>query len=122
MRFVGKADGTKYVPLRKSTTPPPPEDNSYYNSPEVIKMVNEEFLSTQRGSVAEIKEMLEMRDYENARRLAHTIKGMAHMMKETKVSSAAQAIEATIYKGGIPTDEQIAELDKQMERVFDKHD
>ncbi|MCL2387315.1 MAG: response regulator [Defluviitaleaceae bacterium] len=134
MNYVGKTEadsarvlgGVSVEPVKTtkffaSELPEPDSDiNSYYNSPEVINMVRDEFKNTQKDTVLEIKAALAENDNITARRLSHTIKGMAHMMKEEKLSKTAQAIESTIYKGGEPTEEQILALENEMEKVLAK--
>jgi CheY-like chemotaxis protein/HPt (histidine-containing phosphotransfer) domain-containing protein len=91
----------------------------YYNSPEILQMIREEFESTQKDSVAEIKIALAENDYETVRRLAHTIKGMAHMMNEETLADAAEALETTVYEGNKPTDKQIETLENEVKRVLE---
>jgi signal transduction histidine kinase/CheY-like chemotaxis protein/HPt (histidine-containing phosphotransfer) domain-containing protein len=96
--------------------------DDYYGSPEVIKMIRDEFYDKQKDTVTDIVAALKKKDTETARRLAHTIKGMAHMMKETRLSNAAQIVESAIYEGGEPSADQIAALENEMKQVLAQYD
>jgi HPt (histidine-containing phosphotransfer) domain-containing protein len=117
-KYIGAGDNKAVEPPPSSPEHEESDINSYYNSPEVIKMVRDEFNNTQQRAVAEIKAALKANDSETARRLSHTIKGMAHMMKEYQLSKAAKAVEAVIYGGSVPTKEQLQKLETEMEKVL----
>ncbi|MCL1884349.1 MAG: response regulator [Defluviitaleaceae bacterium] len=100
---------------------PNPEDISeYYSNPEILQMARQEFAETQASAVSEINAALAKNDHETARRIAHTVKGMAHMMGEDALSFSAEALESAIFKGEIPTDELFSNFQSDIEQVLAK--
>jgi len=120
--YKGENSGDENAKDIKPLEPNKKDIDDYYSSPEVMKMIRGEFYDKQRNTVSEIKEALKKSDTETARRLAHTIKGMAHMMNEKRLSNAAQIVESAIYTGGNPTNDQIALLENEMEQVLAQYD
>jgi signal transduction histidine kinase/CheY-like chemotaxis protein/HPt (histidine-containing phosphotransfer) domain-containing protein len=110
-----EADSDEKTETGEIQIPEPAADpDDYYNSPEIMAMAREEFLESQANSYPEIIEALEKNDMETARRLAHTVKSMANVLKEIALAKASEAIESIIYEGGEPTAEQLQSFEKEM--------
>ncbi|MCL1844176.1 MAG: response regulator [Defluviitaleaceae bacterium] len=113
MKYIGnKRENTPDVSSNTAST------DGYYDTPEVKEMLREEFKSTQQTAMEEIKDAIAKGDKATARRLSHTIKGMAHMMKETNLALSAEAVESAIYNGKEITDTLIQTLEQEIEAVL----
>jgi len=117
----------KYIPKENEADEIIPEQpneavlDDFYGSPEIMQMVIEEFKDTQQNVIEEIKAALAEKDAETARRLSHTIKSMAAMMRNTELEATAKAVEAEIFGGGEPTAEQISALEILVRKVLDEN-
>ncbi|MBR0600410.1 ATP-binding protein [Sinanaerobacter chloroacetimidivorans] len=79
----------------------------------------EKFKVNYVNSTSEIKELLEKKNYEEARRLAHSIKGLGGTLGMLKVQSAGAALEKAILKGeGYDLSEELADFDKELKAAI----
>jgi len=108
-----------------SFSPSPPDGaggiNGYMNRPEVTGKLRADFAREQENAAAEISGALDAGDAETARRLAHTLKGLAAMIKEGSLSAAAGDLEKTLKNGetGEEARLQLAILEKELAPVLE---
>jgi len=76
------------------------------------------FHRSNEQTVAQIQQALDGKDMDTARRLAHTVKGVAGNIGAMDIFDAAQALEIGIAKGDTNVATQLDHVDKVLEPVF----
>ena len=97
---------------------------NYIESSGMTEMLNVEFAKSQKNFSRELAHALYVGDFEQARFLAHTIKGVAQIIGETDLSENARKAE-TLYGSGTPSEEVSKTLmqkaDAVIKKILDKH-
>ena len=78
-----------------------------------------DFAKNQRTAVDNILQALNDGDIELAHRLAHTLKGLAALIFESRLSNIAEVIEDSIEKEIIPSQSLMMELEEELNRVIE---
>jgi len=78
-----------------------------------------DFAHSQKNAMAEINDAVQANDTETAHRLAHELKGLAGLIRETALMEIAQKTESALREGRAPED-LIDALGAEMERVLDR--
>ena len=110
--------------LFKYFTPVRYEDvNSEAENEEDVKQKTKlytSFVTKNQHTYHEICEAVETGDIKLAHRLAHTLRGLAGLMKRAELQDSARAVETALTEGKNPTDEQMKALDRDLKTVLDE--
>jgi CheY-like chemotaxis protein len=77
-----------------------------------------DFLSNHGGCVSELEELLTVSSFEEARRSAHTIKGVAGNIGAYDLQQAATELEAGLAAGELPAEELMRDYSQASETLF----
>ena len=94
------------------------EINNFQSNEAMIEKLRSDFVRIHSNIFNEISDALKGNEIKTAHRLAHTLKGLAGLIKEPELAQAAQQVEKTLMKNGTPTKEQIKELKDELEYVL----
>ena len=78
-----------------------------------------DFAAGQRNTLSRINRALNTGDIETAHLLAHTLKGLAALIREPALSQAAYGVECLLRTNTIPSDGQLNELQDELNHVFE---
>ena len=96
----------------------------YIESSGMSEMLNIEFAKSQKDFAKELDNALKNGDLEQARFLAHTIKGVALIIGETDLSETAKEAEA-LYASGTPSEEVskilMVKADGVIKKILEQH-
>ena len=94
--------------------------DGYLARPEVVDKLRADFARSQKNLLADIKRALNSGDLKTAHRLAHTLKGLASTIKETRLSRAAADLEGLLAKGeaGEVAIQQLPALERELAPVL----
>ena len=113
-----------YVPVPDNVTPSTSntqtsEMDDYYRRPEVIKMIQEDFLSTQIHTLKNVTEALEKSDFINAKVLLHTTRNRALLLEDQDLAEVASKLEMDVANEITPTQADLNALAIEINRVVD---
>jgi histidyl-tRNA synthetase len=69
-----------------------PFENFYMNA-EISDKIRKDFLRTQKSSIQEIAEAIDLSDFKTAHRLVHNLKGLAGLIGKSELAELAQGVE-----------------------------
>ena len=95
-------------------------ETSYLNDPYLIKEIQNEIVEKYTNSYEEIAVAINNNDFNFARRTAHTLKGLAAMLKETKLKDIAEHIETSLESDIIPSKVIIEDFGVELKKILDK--
>jgi len=79
-----------------------------------------DFLSTQRDAFVSINKFIEAGDIKTAHRLAHTLKGLAGLIHENSLETAAADVEKTLAIGEIPSTSRMGTFEGILDSVIER--
>jgi len=82
--------------------------DDYYSRPDVYDAVRKEFLRTQKNVMEEVESFIAEGDFGTARRLVHTLKGMAGLLQESELLNLSGEAEAILENKNIPVLDALA--------------
>jgi len=111
---------SNYLPeaIESSTTTDEPNAGDYLKSTALIKKVKVDFAKKHKNDFADICTALDKGDMEAAVILAHTIKGLAGLIRESALAEAAENVEKVLDKGKVPTYTMLFTLEREFEAVL----
>ena len=122
IEFIKKRRGIEEtIPIEEEFTPAPVDQKAvadYYSDPEILKMVQDEFIETQTNVMPEIMGALSKNEMETARRLAHTVKTMAQMMQDYELEKIAYKIETIAAEGRHPDAAEMVSMEKAVDAAI----
>jgi len=94
--------------------------DNYLNRPEVEIKLRADFARNQRNVLSEITAALESRDVKTAHRLVHTLKGLAGIIKESRLAKVSGDLELLLMREetGEEIMEQVSILEQELALVF----
>ncbi|MCL2617497.1 MAG: response regulator [Defluviitaleaceae bacterium] len=94
--------------------------NSFRHDAELQQKLQSDFVRSQKDAVADIRKAAEAGDTETAHRLAHSLKGLAALIHEDRLSQAAQGVEQSFDDGVSPSAESLSALHHELTIVLEK--
>jgi len=95
----------------------PKDLNKYLESDDLIEKLRVDFAKTQTNACDNIVKAINDGDRETAHRLAHSLKGIAGLIREDALMKAAKTVEISISLRGA-TSEELAALEAELNRVL----
>ena len=89
------------------------EMDDFQESDEFLLQLRSDFSTQHFDIVSNIKQAIENGEKEPAKRLTHTLKGLAGLIKESNLQEIAQDLEDTLINNDSITDEQISALENE---------
>ena len=105
--------------LTRKSRPMQTDIEAYQRDAGLMKKLRTDFVRSQKNIIAEIRESANEGDIEKAHRLAHSLKGMAGLIHENALSSAAEQVERLLANRKIPPSLQMSVLDNELRRVLE---
>jgi len=93
--------------------------NEHLKNSGVYSKICKDFARNKKNIILEIINSIKENDLKTAHRLVHTLKGLAGLIGENRLSGIAEKAEAVFVEGNVPTD-LIDLLSLEMERVLAK--
>ncbi|MCL2222631.1 MAG: response regulator [Oscillospiraceae bacterium] len=90
----------------------------FQNSDELTKELRRDFVKRHTGTYFNLCRMIESEDMESAHILAHSLKGVAGLIKLTTLAGIALRIENILEKGEVPNKALLFELGNELDRVI----
>jgi len=90
----------------------------FQNSDELTNELRRDFVKRHADTYLNLTRMIDSGDMESAHILAHSLKGVAGLIKLTTLSGIAARIENTLDKGDVPTKSALFELGNELDRVI----
>jgi ABC-type amino acid transport substrate-binding protein/DNA-binding response OmpR family regulator/nitrogen-specific signal transduction histidine kinase len=87
-------------------------------NPSFYQKLLRDFLSGHGNCVSELKEMIEGSRMEDARRAAHTLKGVGGNIAAIELQQAASELEASLDGGKLPSEEEFNRFSRVCESLF----
>ncbi len=84
---------------------------------EVYKKILKKFMDAQESVIREIKTALEKNDFDQAKLLAHSLKGVAGNIGATELDQQAEQLESLI-KQEKPTDQALEKVDNELVQIL----
>ncbi|MCL2600475.1 MAG: ATP-binding protein, partial [Treponema sp.] len=94
--------------------------DGYMNRPDVTNKLRVDFAKSQKNVSAEISTAMEAGDIKTAYRLAHTLKGLAGLIRESTVVQLAAEAEHSFQKGEVPAADLLDALKNEVSSVLDR--
>jgi HPt (histidine-containing phosphotransfer) domain-containing protein len=107
---------TSVLEAVKPVSKPAEDIGSYQTSPDLMKKLRSDFIKNHKNKHSEIIAAINAGDNEKARLLAHSLKGVAGLIGETTLASAAEKAEKQLAAGVIP---MLDNLEKELNHVLD---
>jgi len=79
-----------------------------------------DFAQAHHSAMIDINDALEKHDISTAHRLAHTLKGVAGLIREYTLIDLAQVVETALSKSEYPLDEDLQALEAEFYYVLNK--
>ncbi|MCL2600260.1 MAG: ATP-binding protein, partial [Treponema sp.] len=95
--------------------------DNYLDRPDVAIKLRVDFAKSQKNVLSDIKWALEARDTKTAHRLAHTLKGLAGVIKESRLVNVSADLERMLMQGetGEEVTRQVALLEQELTPVLE---
>ena len=116
-RVAEKAENAATADIKSQTEADYDDFSDYLKSSGIYERVYKDFARSQKNIMPEIMSAFEANDFKTAHRLAHTLKGLAGLIGETKLVLISGKVEAAFYKGDVPT-ELFDDLNNEVEDVL----
>lgn len=91
--------------------------NKYLESDDLAEKLKDDFLRTQKNAFEDIMRAINDGERETAKRLAHSLKGLAGLIHEDALMQAAKNVEVSMSLWGA-TEEELATLEAELNRVL----
>ena len=95
-----------------------PDFNGFQRDPGLLAKLRADFAKRHSSTFFNICYSIKMGDIETAHRLTHTIKGLAGLLYEEALASAANVVEQTLAAKSSPTGVQLKALEVELNRVL----
>jgi len=92
--------------------------DDFHNNADLRDTLRKDFVIGQSDVVSKIRKAIEDCDMEKAHIMVHTLKTLSQLIGELKLAIVAEGIEILIDSGGIPSKDEIAELDSMLSQVL----
>jgi CheY-like chemotaxis protein len=92
------------------------------NSPsdaEMVATLRNDFLKKHKNTFRSLSGALDSSDTKTAHRLAHTLKGLAGLIKESSLARLSADVEYTLSDGKLPSAQQLGLLEAELTRVLE---
>ena len=86
--------------------------------PEVQEKIRKDFARNQKNTYLDIRRALDADDHDTALRLAHTLKGMAGLIREETLVKVAKDVELLLTDGKEPDTQMLIALEVELKRVL----
>jgi len=96
--------------------------NEYQTDTELIKKLKVNFLRSYENKINELRNLINKNDLKNAEIFAHSLKGQAGLIFESRLFTIAEDTEFLINKGGVPNDEELDILEQELINVIERVD
>ncbi|MCL1878483.1 MAG: response regulator [Defluviitaleaceae bacterium] len=94
------------------------EIDSFQDNLELQKKLKANFRQKQKHTMENIRKSINGNDIDNARLLAHSLKGVSGLIFEHSLSDAAGIVEHLLESGKIPSDAQLSALEDELTGVL----
>ena len=91
---------------------------NFQNRPDVIEKLRSDFARSQKNVFSEIAQALDENDEKTAHRLAHSLKGMAALIKEGQLMQIAAELEQSLAAGKAVLPAQMKVLEKELSKTL----
>ncbi|MCL2356802.1 MAG: response regulator [Defluviitaleaceae bacterium] len=115
-RYIKNKQPLDVIAATKSQ--PKPDINDFQNSPEVLGKLRTDFAAEQKNAVSDIRAAIDAGDLKQARLLAHSLKGVAGLIRETELSDVAGSVEETLAGGKVANDTALVLLEHTLAGVL----
>ena len=88
------------------------------NPDDIVEKLRIDFARNHKNTVEKLRSALAVTDWDTALRLAHTLKTLTGLIKESLFEKTAQEVESIIAEKIIPPEEKLVALEKELERVL----
>ncbi|MCL2398752.1 MAG: response regulator [Defluviitaleaceae bacterium] len=104
----------------KDTSPSTSQDiDNYQNKGDLVEKLRTDFAKNQKNIALDITQALNTGDTQTAHRLAHTLKGLAGLIKEDQLEQAAKDVENLLADGKMPENNHLREIEHELARVLE---
>ena len=93
--------------------------HNFQNNNELVQKLRIDFAKTSKNLCADLKQAYAQGDIGTAHRLAHTLKGIAGLIHETKLVQLAERIEKALHDGNTPDSTLLDSLEIEHKKVLD---
>ena len=97
-----------------------PSMEEYLMQPEMQAQIREDFLESQSDFIRQVSSAALIHDIETAHRLVHTLKGIAMLLFEEKLTNACEVVEKVYKAGKLPEVYAITNLEKEFAKTYEK--
>ena len=89
------------------------KEDEYQMEQEVYEMVRAGIIESEKDTMPQIRAAIRDEDYQSAKHLVHTLKGIVGLLDEKALVDELQRAELLLGKGEIPTDEHLETIDRE---------